>query len=108
MQGKPPNRLILRFADPDTGGIVWCDKNVGEWSLKHLRSSIALVEQHITLFPTSILENIRYGNPDATDDQVVEAARIAEIAGFVEDLPDQWDTMVGEGGYRLSEGKGSV
>ena len=45
-------RLILRFADPDTGGIVWCDKNVGEWSLKHLRSSIALVEQHITLFPT--------------------------------------------------------
>ena len=98
-------RLILRFADPDTGGIVWCDKNVGEWSLKHLRSSIALVEQHITLFPTSILENIRYGNPDATDDQVVEAARIAEIAGFVEDLPDQWDTMVGEGGYRLSGGQ---
>ena len=98
-------RLILRFADPDTGCIVWCDKNVGEWSLKHLRSSIALVEQHITLFPTSILENIRYGNPDATDDQVVEAARIAEIAGFVEDLPDQWDTMVGEGGYRLSGGQ---
>ncbi|MEC8540702.1 MAG: ABC transporter ATP-binding protein [Candidatus Thermoplasmatota archaeon] len=98
-------RLILRFADPDTGGIVWCDKNVGEWSLKHLRSSIALVEQHITLFPTSILENIRYGNPDATDDQVVEAARIAEIADFVEDLPDQWDTMVGEGGYRLSGGQ---
>ena len=98
-------RLILRFADPDTGGIVWCDKNVVEWSLKHLRSSIALVEQHITLFPTSILENIRYGNPNATDDQVVEAARIAEIAGFVEDLPDQWDTMVGEGGYRLSGGQ---
>ena len=98
-------RLILRFADPDTGGIVWCDKNVSEWSLKHLRSSIALVEQHITLFPTSILENIRYGNPDATDDQVVEAARIAEIAGFVEDLPERWDTMVGEGGYRLSGGQ---
>ena len=98
-------RLILRFADPDSGGIVWCDKNVSEWSLKHLRSSIALVEQHITLFPTSILENIRYGNPDATDDQVVEAARIAEIAGFVEDLPERWDTMVGEGGYRLSGGQ---
>ncbi|MEC8242102.1 MAG: ABC transporter ATP-binding protein [Candidatus Thermoplasmatota archaeon] len=98
-------RLILRFADPDTGGIVWCEKNVSEWALKHLRSSIALVEQHITLFPTSILENIRYGNPDATDDQVVEAARIAEIAGFVEDLPERWDTMVGEGGYRLSGGQ---
>ena len=98
-------RLILRFADPDTGDIVWCDKDVSKWSLKHLRSSIALVEQHITLFPTSILENIRYGNPDATDGQVVEAAKIAEIAGFIEDLPERWDTMVGEGGYRLSGGQ---
>ena len=64
-----------------------------------------MVEQHITLFPTSILENIRYGNPEASDDQVCEAARIAEIAEFVIGLPDQWQTMVGEGGYRLSGGQ---
>ena len=64
-----------------------------------------MVEQHITLFPTSILENIRYGNPEASDDEVFEAARIAEIAEFVIGLPDQWQTMVGEGGYRLSGGQ---
>ena len=98
-------RLILRFAQPNSGSINWCGKSIDEWSLKHLRSSIALVEQHITLFPTSILENIRYGNPEASDNQVFEAARIAEIAEFVIGLPDQWQTMVGEGGYRLSGGQ---
>ena len=73
--------------------------------MKHLRSSIALVEQHITLFPTSILENIRYGNPDAADQEVLQAAQIAEVAEFVETLPNKWGTMVGEGGYRLSGGQ---
>lgn len=98
-------RLILRFAQPNTGGIFWCGKNIEQWSLKHLRTSIALVEQHITLFPTTILENIRYGNPNATDEEVFEAAKIAEIAEFVIGLPDQWQTLVGEGGYRLSGGQ---
>jgi len=98
-------RLILRFAQPNSGSINWCGKSIDEWSLKHLRSSIALVEQHITLFPTSILENIRYGNPEASEEQVFEAAKIAEIAEFVIGLPDQWQTMVGEGGYRLSGGQ---
>jgi ATP-binding cassette subfamily B protein len=64
-----------------------------------------LVDQHITLFPTSIMENIRYGRPSADDDEVVEAAKIAEAFEFVEALPDQWDTMVGEGGHRLSGGQ---
>ena len=73
-------RLILRFAQPNSGSINWCGKSIDEWSLKHLRSSIALVEQHITLFPTSILENIRYGNPEASDDQVFEAASIDVIS----------------------------
>ncbi len=98
-------RLILRFAQPDSGTITWCDEATNNWSLKHLRSSIALVEQHITLFPTSILENIRYGNPNASDNEVYEAAKIAEIAEFITGLPDQWQTMVGEGGYRLSGGQ---
>ena len=98
-------RLLLRFAQPDSGEIIWCGESTNDWSLKHLRSSIALVEQHITLFPTSILENIRYGNPRASDEAVHEAAQIAEIAEFVSSLPDQWQTMVGEGGYRLSGGQ---
>tara|TARA_B100001027_G_scaffold70494_1_gene48099 strand:- start:954 stop:2684 length:1731 start_codon:yes stop_codon:yes gene_type:complete len=98
-------RLILRFAQPNIGDIYWCGEKIDNWSLKHLRTSIALVEQHITLFPTTILENIRYGNPNATDEEVYEAAKIAEIAEFVIGLPDQWQTMVGEGGYRLSGGQ---
>ena len=98
-------RLMLRFAQPNSGSITWAGKGIEDWSLKHLRSSIALVEQHITLFPTSILENIRYGNPDADDEQVHRAAEIAEVTEFVKTLPSQWETMVGEGGYRLSGGQ---
>ena len=98
-------RLMLRFAQNQGGDIVWAGAPVQDWSIQHLRSSIALVEQHITLFPTSILENIRYGNSNASDKQVMEAGNIAEISEFVESLPDGWNTMVGEGGYRLSGGQ---
>ena len=98
-------RLMLRFAQPSSGHIIWSGRDIGEWSLKHLRSSIALVEQHITLFPTSILENIRYGRPTATNDDVYAAADAAEVTEFITTLPDGWDTMIGEGGYRLSGGQ---
>ena len=98
-------RLLLRFAQPNSGQILWAEQEIDNWSLKQLRSSIALVEQHITLFPTSILENIRYGNPGATDQQVMDAAIVAEVTEFVETLPSKWKTMVGEGGYRLSGGQ---
>ena len=98
-------RLMLRFAQPSSGHIIWSGKDIGEWSLKHLRSSIALVEQHITLFPASILENIRYGRPTATNDDVYAAADAAEVTEFITTLPDGWDTMIGEGGYRLSGGQ---
>ena len=98
-------RLLLRFAQPNSGKILWAEREIADWSLKQLRSSIALVEQHITLFPTSILENIRYGNPNATDKQVMDAAKVAEVTEFVNSLPEKWETMVGEGGYRLSGGQ---
>ncbi len=98
-------RLLLRFAEPTSGTILWADRPLPEWSLSRLRSSMALVDQHITLFPTTIIENIRYGNPEATDDQVHEAAKLAEVSEFVEDLPDAWATLVGEGGHRLSGGQ---
>ena len=98
-------RLLLRFAQPNKGSIMWSGAPINEWSLSHLRSSIALVEQHITLFPTSILENIRYGDASASDEQVFRAADVAEVSEFVNSLPDGWGTMVGEGGYRLSGGQ---
>ena len=98
-------RLLLRFAEPTGGTILWAGRPLPEWSLSKLRSSMALVDQHITLFPTTILENIRYGDPNATDEQVYEAAKLAEVSEFVEDLPDAWATLVGEGGHRLSGGQ---
>ncbi|MBR95534.1 MAG: ABC transporter [Euryarchaeota archaeon] len=98
-------RLLLRFADISDGQISWVDVDTKDWDLKSLRSSIALVDQHITLFPTTILENIRYGNPEADDDEVKNAAVIAEASEFIEKLPESWQTMIGEGGHRLSGGQ---
>ena len=98
-------RLLLRFAEPTRGSVEWAGKPLDEWRLERLRSSMALVDQHITLFPTSILENIRYGDPAASDESVHEAARLAEVSEFVEELPEQWGTLVGEGGHRLSGGQ---
>lgn len=98
-------RLLLRFAEPKQGSIEWTGKSLPEWNLNTLRSSMSLVDQHITLFPTSILENIRYGNPEASDEEVKTAALVAEASNFIEELPDSWQTLVGEGGHRLSGGQ---
>ena len=98
-------RLLLRFTDLNDGRIEWVGESTKSWDLKSLRSSIALVDQHITLFPTTILENIRYGMPEADDDAVKRAAIIAEASEFIEKLPDGWNTMIGEGGHRLSGGQ---
>ncbi|MCP2504388.1 MAG: ABC transporter ATP-binding protein/permease [Candidatus Poseidoniaceae archaeon] len=98
-------RLLLRFAEPTRGTIEWAGKPLAQWRLERLRSSMALVDQHITLFPTTITENIRYGNPEAVNEAVYDAARLAEVSDFVEELPDKWDTLVGEGGHRLSGGQ---
>ena len=98
-------RMLLRFIDPSSGSIEWVNEELGNWDLKCLRESIALVDQHVTLFPTTIIENIRYGLPSADDEQVHLAAKAAEAVSFIESLPEQWDTLVGEGGHRLSGGQ---
>ena len=98
-------RLLLRFAEAQDGEILWCEQPLETWNLQALRSSIALVDQHITLFPTTIMENIRYGRPSASDSDVIGAAEIAEASAFVDELPEGWNTMVGEGGHRLSGGQ---
>jgi len=98
-------RLLLRFAEPEDGIIEWAGMDLPEWDLYGLRSSMALVDQHITLFPTSILENIRYGRPDADENDVKNAGMLAEASTFIEELPDGWETLVGEGGHRLSGGQ---
>ncbi|MED5351057.1 MAG: ABC transporter ATP-binding protein [Candidatus Thermoplasmatota archaeon] len=98
-------RMLLRFCDPNSGKIEWCGKELKEWKLESLRSSIALVEQSVTLFPATIKENILYGKPGASDAEVEEAAKVAEISGFIETLPEGWSTLIGEGGKRLSGGQ---
>ena len=98
-------RLLLRFHDPDSGIVTLDGHDVRELTLESLRGSIALVSQTTTLFPGSVRENVRYGDPDADEQAVIEAARIAEALSFIEDLPDGWDTDIGEGGHRLSGGQ---
>ena len=98
-------RLLLRFHDTDSGIVTLDGHDVRELTLESLRGSIALVSQTTTLFPGSVRENVRYGDPDADEQAVIEAARIAEALSFIEDLPDGWDTDIGEGGHRLSGGQ---
>ena len=104
--GKPTLlRLLMRFHDPQSGTVSLDGHHVCDLTLKSLRGSISLVSQNTTLFPGSVLENIRYGNPEASLDSVEEAARIAEATEFIELLPNGWHTDIGEGGHRLSGGQ---
>ena len=98
-------RLMLRFHDPDSGIVRLDGHDVRELTLDSLRGSISLVSQTTTLFPGSVRDNVRYGDPDADDETVVEAARVAEALSFIEELPDAWDSDIGEGGHRLSGGQ---
>jgi len=98
-------RLLLRFHDPHSGTVSLDGHQVSDLTLNSLRASISLVSQNTTLFPGSVLENIRYGNPDATIESVEEAARIAEASEFIALLPNGWHTDIGEGGHRLSGGQ---
>lgn len=98
-------QLLPRFYDPERGRVVIDGQNVRDVGLTDLRRAVALVPQEPFLFSTSVRENIAYGRPDATDDEVEEAARAAQADGFVRELPDGYETLVGERGYTLSGGQ---
>ena len=98
-------RLLMRFHDPQSGSVSLDGHQVRELTLNSLRGSISLVSQNTTLFPGSVFENIRYGNPEASLDSVEDAARIAEATEFIALLPNGWQTDIGEGGHRLSGGQ---
>jgi len=97
--------LIPRFYDCRAGAILVDDQNVKEYSLSSLRSQIGIVSQNVILFNTSIAENIRYSKRDAADEEIFEAARQAYAYDFIMDMPDKFDTNVGEKGVRLSGGQ---
>lgn len=97
--------LIPRFYDPNQGHVVINERDVRDVTFSSLRDSIAVVSQEVVLFDDSIINNIRCGRLDASDEQVFAAARAAAAADFIEHLPDGYQTQVGEHGLRLSGGQ---
>ncbi|MBA3334553.1 MAG: ATP-binding cassette domain-containing protein [Acidobacteria bacterium] len=98
-------KLMQRLYDPSRGAIFWDETDLRDASLASLKKQIALVTQETVLFNDTIRYNISYGNPNATDDEVVKAAQIAFAHGFIEELPKSYDTLVGERGTFLSGGQ---
>jgi ATP-binding cassette subfamily B (MDR/TAP) protein 1 len=97
--------LIERFYDPCGGKVAIDGKDIRTLNLKSLRLKIGLVQQEPVLFASSILENIAYGKEGATEEEVIEAAKTANVHGFVSQLPDGYKTAVGERGMQLSGGQ---
>ena len=97
--------LLPRFHDVTAGKVTIDGKDVRDLTLKSLRNQIGMVQQDVYLFDGTIRENIAYGKPDATDEEIKEAARRANMDDFIMQLPKQYDTYVGEKGTRLSGGQ---
>ena len=97
--------LLLRFYDPEDGRIVLDGVDLREASLEAVRRSFALVPQDAVIFAASARENIRFGRPEASDDEVRAAAEAAGAAAFLDSLPEGFDTFLGEKGTRLSGGQ---
>lgn len=97
--------LIPRFYDVSRGAVLIDGKDVRKLTLKSLRENIGIVQQDVYLFAGTILENIRYGRPDATDEEVIEAAKNANAHGFITSLPDGYHTDIGQRGVKLSGGQ---
>jgi ATP-binding cassette, subfamily B, bacterial len=97
--------LVPRFYDVERGSVEIDDRPVERIKLESLGRIVGMVTQETYLFNTSIRENLLYGNPDATEEELVEAARAAFILDRIEELPGRFDTVVGERGYRMSGGE---
>lgn len=97
--------LIPRLYDTDEGAVLIDGVNVRDYSLNNLRERIAVVLQKNTLFSGTIAENLRWGNEEATDEELVEAARLAQADSFIQGFPDGYDSDIGRGGANLSGGQ---
>mgnify|MGYP001460493100 FL=1 len=97
--------LIPRFYDPDKGNIKIDNQDIKELTISSVRSSLALVSQEPVLFDMSIYDNILYGKPEASREEVIDAAKAAAAHEFISELPKQYETIVGEKGYSLSGGQ---
>ena len=98
-------KLIARFYDVDTGRVLLDGVDVRSLTDQELRRNVVMLTQEVFLFSTSIAENIRLGNPQATDDQVRQAAQAVGADEFIQTLPQGYGTMLGRGGVNLSTGQ---
>jgi len=98
-------QLLLRFYETQSGSIAINGQAINDISLDDLRRLIAIVPQDPVIFSANVLENIRYGQPNATDEAVIAAANAAQVAPFIPQLPDGYNTFLGERGTRLSGGQ---
>ena len=97
--------LLLRFYDIQSGCITLDGRDIRQYTLASLRRSIGIVQQDVFLFSDSIRENIAYGRPDATEQEIIEAAKLADAHEFIMKLPDGYDSAIGERGVKLSGGQ---
>ena len=97
--------LIPRFYDVDSGRILLDGTDIRKIKLEDLRKQIGIVQQDVYLFAENVMENIRYGRPDATDEEVIRAAKLANAHEFIEQLPDGYLTDIGQRGVKLSGGQ---
>jgi subfamily B ATP-binding cassette protein MsbA len=98
-------KLIQRFYDPTEGSIRWDGDDLRDVSLSSLRRQIALVTQETVLFNDTVRQNIAYGKPDATDEELLAAAKAAYADDFISQLPEKFDTLLGERGILISGGQ---
>lgn len=97
--------LLLRFYDIETGTILIDNKNIYEYDLETLRGNMSIVPQDVILFGGTIRENIAYGKPNATNEEIILAAKQANAFNFIEGFPEKFETIVGERGIKLSGGQ---
>ena len=97
--------LLLRFYNIDSGEILVDGKNIYDYDLEKLRGNMSIVPQDVILFGGTIKENIAYGKPDATSDEIILAAKQANALNFIESFPEKFETIVGERGIKLSGGQ---
>jgi ABC-type multidrug transport system fused ATPase/permease subunit len=97
--------LVPRFYDPTTGSVMLDGRDVREITKKSLRAQIAIVLQDTLLFSTTVRENVAYGRPDATEEEIIEAARRAQADEFIRQLPQGYSSLIGERGGHLSVGQ---
>ena len=97
--------MLLRFYDASEGEVLIDDVNIEQYHLKDLRHQFAYVSQQVVLFNDTLANNIAYGNPDATRDEIIAAAKNAHVMEFAQSMPEGLDTNVGENGAMLSGGQ---